>query len=403
MARMNPDDQYETTMARHDLGPASAIPGFVGRVSPYLEGVELAGGGGYRLHFNTFVPWVYPEDAAEQYRAVTERVTLWDTATERQLELRGADAIAFADYLVTRNLRRFEPGRCTYTFLCDQRGVVICDPVLLVVDEETVWLSISGTDAILWANAIALHTDFDVEVRELEIAPLQLQGPKARDVLQKITDPPIGDLGFFRCMRTNVAGIEAMVSRTGWTGEVGYEIYPFDTPIFPRGRARAMQLWNAILAAGEEHGLLVTPFQLARAYEAGIMVFNHGYGEDMNALEFWRDTVVDFDGGDFVGKAALEAIRDSGGPTRRLMGLVAGSNDPIEAGAWDLPILYGEKIVGTTRRLTQSPALGRTIAIGLMQLDSVEPGMKVEIEHAGGRTAAEVRDLPLVHARISSP
>jgi glycine cleavage system aminomethyltransferase T len=401
---MNPHDPPRTTtMARHDLGPANAIPGFVGRVSPYLEGVERAGGGGYRLHFNTFVPWVYPEDAAEQYRAVTERVTLWDTATERQLELKGADAIAFADYLVTRNLRGFEPGRCTYTFLCDQRGVIICDPVLLVVDDETVWLSISGTDAILWANAIALHTDFDVEVRELEIAPLQLQGPKARDVLQKITDPPIGDLGFFRCMRTKVAGIEAMLSRTGWTGELGYEIYPFDTPTFPRGRARAMQLWNAILEAGAEHGLLVTAFQLARAYEAGIMVFNHGYGENMNALEFWRDTVVDFDGGDFVGKAALEAIRDSGGPKRRLMGLVGESNDRIEPGAWDLPILDGEKIVGTTRRLTHSPALERTIAIGLMQLDSVEPGMKVEIEHAGGRSPAEVKDLPLVHARTSSP
>ena len=279
-------------------------------MSPYLEGVERAGGGGYRLHFNTFVPWVYPEDPAEQYRALTERVTLWDTATERQLELKGADAVAFADYLVTRNLRGFEPGRCTYTFLCDQRGVVICDPVLLVVDEETVWLSISGTDAFLWVNAIALHTDFEVEVRELEIAPLQLQGPKARDVLQKISDPPSASSASSAACVPDVAGIDAIVSRTGWTGEFGYEIYPFDTPIFPRGRARAMQLWDGILEAGEEHGLLVTPFQPARAYEAGIMVFNHGYGEDMNALEFWRDTVVDFDGGDFVGKAALEAIRD---------------------------------------------------------------------------------------------
>jgi glycine cleavage system aminomethyltransferase T len=382
--------------------PSTSIPARIGRVSPYLEGVERAGGGDYRLHFNTFVPYLFPEDAAEQYRAVTERVTLWDTATERQLELSGKDALAFADYLVTRDLRSFQPGRCTYTFLCDQRGVVICDPVLLVIDEETVWLSISGTDAILWVNAIALHTSFDVEVRELEIAPLQLQGPASRDVLRKLTGPEVDDLGFFRCVKTTVAGIEAVVSRTGWSGELGYEIYPFDTPIYPRGRARAMQLWNSILEAGEEHGILITPFQTSRAYEAGIMTFNHGYGEDMNALEFWRDTVVDLHGGDFVGKQALEAIRDSGGATRKLMGLVASSSDPIEMSAWDLPVLHGEDIVGTTRRLTFSPALGRTIAIGLMHLDAIKVGMTCQIEHPGGRTSAKVTDLPLVGPRAAS-
>jgi glycine cleavage system aminomethyltransferase T len=380
----------------------TGVQGRIGRVSPYLEGVDRAGGGDYRLHFNTFVPYSYPEDAAEQYRAVTERVTLWDTATERQLELRGRDALAFADYLVTRDLTRYEPGRCTYTFLCDQRGVVICDPVLLVIDESTVWLSISGTDALLWVNAIALHTPFDVEVRELEIAPLQLQGPLSHDVLRKLTGPEIDDLGFFRCVRTTVAGIDAVVSRTGWSGEFGYEIYPFDTPIYPHGRGRAMQLWNSILEAGEEHGILVTPFQMARAYEAGIMTFNHGYGEDMNALEFWRDTIVDFDGGDFIGKQALEAIRDGGGARRRLMGLVASSSDPIEASVWDLAIFHGGQIVGTTRRFAFSPALGRTIAIGLMQLAALTPGMICEIEHAGGRTPAEVTDLPFVGPRARS-
>jgi aminomethyltransferase len=370
-------------------------------VSPYLEGVDRAGGGDYRLHFNTFVPYSYPESAAEQYRAVTERVTLWDTATERQLELKGSDALAFADYLVTRDLWRYEPGRCTYTFLCDQRGVVICDPVLLVIDESTVWLSISGTDALLWVNAIALHTPFDVAVRELEIAPLQLQGPLSRDVLRKLTGPEIDDLGFFRCVRTTVAGIDAVVSRTGWSGEFGYEIYPFDTPIYPRGRERAMQLWNAILEAGEGQGILVTPFQTARAYESGIMTFNHGYGEDMNALEFWRDTIVDLDGRDFIGKQALEAIRDSGGARRRLMGLVASSGDPIEASVWDLAIFHEEQMVGTTRRFAFSPALGRTIAIGLMHLDAITPGMICEIEHAGGRTPVEVTDLPFVGPRAT--
>ena len=133
------------------------------------------------------------------------------------------------------------------------------------------------------------------------------------------------------------------------------------------------------------------------------MVFNHGYGEDMNALEFWRDTVVDFDGGDFVGKQALEGIRDSGGPRRKMMGLLAGPDARIEQGAWELPVLDGESVVGTTRRSTFSRALERTIAIGLMQLDSVEVGMTVEVEHPGGRAPVEVKHLPFIEPRANLP
>lgn len=135
-----------------------------GRISPYFDGVELAGGRGYRSHGRTYVPWSYPADAARQYKAVTQGVTLWDTACERQVQIKGARALEFADRLVTRNLRKLKPGRCTYTFVCNQFGVVLSDPVLLRVDEETIWLSQSKDDLFHWANASALHTDFGVEV-----------------------------------------------------------------------------------------------------------------------------------------------------------------------------------------------------------------------------------------------
>lgn len=128
-----------------------------GRISPYFDGVEQAGGQSYRSHGPTYVPWSYPHSAEEQYRALTERVTLWDTACERQLQIRGKDALTFADRLVTRDLSKLQPGRCTYTFVCDEDGTVICDPVLLILDEETVWLSQSRTDLALWAKAIALQ------------------------------------------------------------------------------------------------------------------------------------------------------------------------------------------------------------------------------------------------------
>ena len=189
-----------------------------GRISPYFEGVERAGGGGYLQHLMTYVPWRYPESAAEQYRAVTERVTLWDTACERQIQVRGPDALAFVDRLSSRDLSRLEPGRCRYTFLCDESGAIVGDPVVLRIDAETLWLSISSTDLLLWVKGLALGSGAAVAVEEAPVATLQLQGPKARETLAPLTPCRLERMRAFDCVRTSVAGIEAVVSRTGWSG-----------------------------------------------------------------------------------------------------------------------------------------------------------------------------------------
>ena len=367
-----------------------------GRISPYFDGVERAGGRGYRNHGPTYVPWSYPESAAEQYEAVTKRVTLWDTATEQQLQVKGKDARRFVDRLVTRNLLKVKPGRCTYTFVCNEAGTIICDPVLMVLDEETIWLSQSKTDLLYWAKGIALDGDYDVEISVPEVAPLQVQGPKSRDLLRKLSAYPIDDLRFFGCVKTTVAGIEAIISRTGWTGELGYEIYPVGIAQYPWGKDVGMQLWDAVLKAGEEYGILVTQFLWARAMESGITIFD-GTDKGLNPLEFWRETVVDFDGDDFIGKEALIKIRAAGGPKRKMVGLVAESDaDRIEPGEWDLPIMDGETIVGTTRRYAFSPTLNRAIALALVDRSHATIGQKLVIENSAGPTSVSVTALPFI-------
>lgn len=387
---MSADVAWTTTGAGQGFRPA-------GRISPYFEGVQRAGGGGYDRHLNTYVPWRYPEDPAEQYRAVTERATLWDTACERQIRIRGRDALALADRLVTRDLRGFAPGRCAYGFVCDEAGFIIGDPVLLMPEEETIWLSISSTDLLLWVKGLALGSGAEVTVDEAPVAPLQLQGPASRALLAGLSEVPIDDLRFFRCRRTRIAGIEALVSRTGWSGELGYEIYPFDMAPYPEGRERGMRLWEAILAAGARYGLLVTPFLVDRAYESGLCVFNHNEGERLTPLEFWRDGLVDFQGGDFVGKAALQAARDAGGPQRRMVGLLA--EEPgvrLQMGEWDLPVLAEGRQVGSSRRIGFSYALGRAIALALVARDCTGEGRRLQLAHPGGRAEMRVAALPFI-------
>jgi glycine cleavage system aminomethyltransferase T len=216
---------------RQGLSPARWI-------SPYFDGTLRAGARRFSCTPHAHVPWDYGNAPSEEYRAVTERVVMWDTHSERQIAIVGSDAIRFADYVVTRDMTKLEPGRCTYTFVCDARGKIICDPVALMRDEQNVWLSVAGTDLELWLKGVALHTDLDAEVREMLVSPIQVQGLRSRDTVRKVTDGPVDDLTFLRCMRQG-RGLDCVISRTGWTGELGYEIYPLGLERYPWGSDRA--------------------------------------------------------------------------------------------------------------------------------------------------------------------
>jgi glycine cleavage system aminomethyltransferase T len=371
-----------------------------GRISPYFEGVEAAGGHAYTKEFSTYVAWSFDISAAEQYRALTERVTLWDTSSLRLVQAAGPDARVLADRVLTRDMRAVAPGRCVYAFVCDPRGIIICDPVVLVIDAETIWFSVAGTDLGLWLQGIAIGGGFDVDISEVSSAPLGVQGPLSRQVMEKICGPGVGELRFFRHMRTSVAGVDAVVSRTGWTGELGYEIYPVNSAFYPCGRDSGMRLWRAILEAGAEFGMAVTPYVTDRALEGGIMVFNSSAREQISALEFHSRGPVDLDGGDFVGKPAMMRVLDRGGPSHRLMGLLAASEgETIQKGEWALPVYQGDKIAGRSRRQGFSYARGRGIAAALLDLAQVKTGDQVVIHHPGGQTRCTVAEFPVVPPR----
>jgi len=226
-----------------------------------------------------------------------------------------------------------------------------------------------------------------VEVTEPDVAPLQVQGPLAPAVLTAVAGSGIAELGRFRCTRTEIAGAECVVSRTGWSGGEGYEV-------FPLGSSAALDVWDAIAEAGAPHGLLITGPNTANALEAGLTDTSYATNQGLNPLELWQDYVVDFDGDEFAGRAALERIRAEG-VSRRQVGLL-GPARRLPRCEWQWDVETDGAVVGQTRWIAYSFALERTIAVGVLDAAAAELGTSVTVVHPEGVAEFEVAALPFV-------
>jgi aminomethyltransferase len=355
------------------------------RRSPYWEGIERAGVTEFMVYNHMYFPLIYHHAPVEEYAALTERVTLWDVGCERQTEIRGPDALRFADYLTTRPASKLKTGDCRYTLACDPEGRILCDPVALRPWDDVVWLSHGSVDLTLWARGIALAGDFEVEVREPDVAPLQVQGPKSAEVLRGLVEAPVDELGFYKCVVTRIAGIEAVVSRTGWSGGPGFEVFPLSSE-------RAMELWDALCAAGEAHRMMVIGPNLPRAVERNVTDTAYHTNSGMDPFEAGHGRLVDLDKGEFVGRAALRRISEEG-PKRKSVGLfIEGALPRLE---WFWPVSDARGKAGEVRWAAHSFALDRSIAIALVDA-AVEAGETVRVRHPLGLVQATVTTLPFV-------
>jgi glycine cleavage system aminomethyltransferase T len=356
------------------------------RRSPYFERTLEHGACDFMVYNHTYMPMGYGRDPREDYRALVERVTLWDVGAERQCELRGPGAPALADHLAPRRLSDLEVGECRYTPVCDRAGAIMCECIVLRPREDVVWFSHSDVDLTLWAAGVALARGDDVTVAEADVAPLQLQGPRAGDVLAAVADADPARLGRHRCAPMTVAGVEAVVSNTGWSREAGYEIYPL-------GSGRAAELWDALCAAGEPHGLLVTGPNIVRAVEQGISDTQYATNSGMNPIEAGLGTLLDLDR-DFIGGEALRAVRDAG-PARRTVGLACdGAPFPAMERHWPVETGAGEP-AGVARWAVYSFALEHNIAVCLVDA-GVDPAAGLLVQAPDGPRRGEPHPVPFV-------
>lgn len=363
--------------------------------SPFFDGAHKAGAHTYIVLNHMFMPYRFG-DPVEEYWSLVNDVTLWDVAAERQVEINGPDAARFVDYLVPRKLDRCGVGQCRYVVITDQDGYVLNDPVLNRLGENRYWLSAADSDLLLWAKGVAVNAGMDVAIHQPDVAPIQIQGGKSRDVMTSLFGDVARDLKYYRLAETTLDGMPVVISRTGWSGDLGYEIYLCDT-------TRASELWDRVLEAGESHKIRVTGPNTIRRVEAGIVAMRSDFPADATPFHLGMERLIDLDKPvDFVGKEALTRIA-SEGVAWKLVGIAF---DPEalagEAAAFARkPLLRNGEEVGTTTVVVYSPRLQSAIGFARIDAHYSALGSEFEIQGLDGTRRARVVETPFFDARKS--
>ncbi|MCG8559170.1 MAG: hypothetical protein MI824_05160, partial [Hyphomicrobiales bacterium] len=292
------------------------------RKSPYWHLSEQEGCWCYTTYNRTYHPRAYVplEEGGllKEYEYITQHVTLWNVAVERQIQVKGTDAADFVDLVITRDVHtKLATGQGRYVILCNQYGGIINDPVLLRVADDEFWFSISDSDVWAWLQGLNADGRFDVTIHEIDVCPVQIQGPKAKALMTKLFGSVIESVPYYGVTETKLDGMEVVISRTGFSGEVGYEIYLREATRF------ADRLWHTAKEAGAEFNLHVIAPSHIRRLEAGILSWGQDMDIETNPFEVGLDWQVDFSKGHFVGKEALKRIQEDG-VGEKLVGLKMG-------------------------------------------------------------------------------
>ena len=333
-------------------------------------------------------------DPVQNFWTLVNDAILCDVAVERQVEITGPDAARFTQLLCPRDLSTCAVGQCKYVMLTDQDGGIVNDPILLRLGENHFWLSIADSDVILWAKGVAAYAGMDVHIREPDVSPLQLQGPKSRDILRAAFGDEPAALKYYRFMEYDWQGVPLVISRTGWSSELGYEIFLRD------GRA-GDRLWQHVMEAGEAFGLKPGHTSSIRRIEGAMLSYQADMDLTTNPLELGMERLVDLDGDlEFIGKAALLRARERG-IARRSVGLeIDGA--PLEGSntvRW--PVCQASTQVGYVSSAIHSPRLNKNIALALVARAFSELGQTVTIETEMGPRAAEVVPKPFFDPKKS--
>jgi aminomethyltransferase len=357
------------------------------RKSPYFEATRRYGAKEFSVYNKMYLPMGYSDPETEFWNLVNN-VNLWDVAAQRIVEITGPDALAFTNMLTPRDLTKCAVGQCKYVVITSQDGGILNDPVLLRLDEDRFWLSRADGDILMWAQGVAVNTPMDVEIREPDVAPLQVQGPKSRAVMERLFDGVIQNLAYYECTAAELDDIPVIVSRTGWSAELGYEIYLQDI-------ARADELWEAVMAAGKPFGIAPAATSRIRRIEAGILDYSVDMDAGTNPFEVGLDRLVDLNQeADFIGKAALRRIK-SEGVERKLSGIVIhGEPLPQNENPW--PVVHGGQRIGHVTSCVYSPRLGKNIGYAMLALPWTNLGTDLTVESPNAERAATVVEKPFV-------
>jgi aminomethyltransferase len=366
------------------------------RKSPFFDAAKRAGFKAVDVYNKMYIPSHYVEDPEEEYGHLVNHVTMWDVGCERQVEIWGPDALAFADYLTPRDLTRCRVGQGKYVVIVDGDGGIVNDPVLMRIAADRFWLSTADSDLLLWAKGVALHLDHDVTIREPDVSPMQIQGPKAKDVVGALAGPRVRDLPYYHFLETSLDGIPVLITRTGWSAEVGFEIYLRDA-------TQGTRLWDLVAEAGRPFGMRATGPGEARRIEAGILNYPSDINLDLNPFEAGLGWLVDeAKAADYVGKEALARIRTEG-PRRKLVGLEIHGERFRSWVPEHWPVRKGRDVVGRLTAGAYSPRLEKNIGYALVPIGLSKLGTKLVVETPMGDREATVVKKPFIDPKKEIP
>ena len=356
------------------------------RKSPYFDSTVKWGATGFSVYNHMYIPRDFgsPE---QNFWNLIQTAILCDVAVERQVEITGPDAYKFTQLLTPRDLSKLAIGQCKYVLITNNEGGILNDPVLLRLAENHFWLSLADSDVLLWAQGVAVNSGLNVQIKEPDVSPLQLQGPNSGEIMVKLFGEGIRELKYYWLREYDLNGIPLIVSRTGWSSELGYEIYL-------RDGSKGNELYEKIMEAGKSLGLQPGHTSSIRRIEGGMLSYHADADINTNPFELGLDRLVNLDSNiNFIGKDALKRIKQDG-VKRKQVGIeidcepLKGPNTTF----WGLQ--KNNKKIGKVTSAVYSPRLKKNIALAIVEIQQTEIGNKFEVISNEGKFNCTVVEKP---------
>ncbi|MEX1047753.1 MAG: glycine cleavage T C-terminal barrel domain-containing protein [Actinomycetota bacterium] len=360
------------------------------RRSPYYDAEQKFGPLGYTVYNHMLFPIRF-DTFENEFDALLNGVTLWDVSVERCVEIDGPDGFKLTQLMTPRDLSKCAVGQAKYVLICAKDGGILNDPVLTRMGENKFWLALASSDVLFYAKGLADAYGLDVTVTEADVSPLQVQGPKSKDLMVDLFGEKVLGIKYYWFIETDLDGIPVVITRTGWTSEVGYEIYLTD-------RKRGTELYERIMDAGKKHGIRPTGPVDMRRVEGAI----YNWGADMtwknNPLEITGlERLVDWDLPDdaVLSLPALRRIKERG-ISKKLVGIEI-SGDPLpELNSTKWGVFKDGNKIGKVTSAIYSPRLKKNIGFAWVPLELAELGSKVDVRTPHGEATAQVVETPFV-------
>ena len=342
------------------------------RKSPFFDSTVKWGAAGFSVYNHMYIPRDFGNPEKNFWNLVNTAI-LCDVAVERQVEITGPDAYKFIQLLTPRDLSKLSVGQCKYVLITNNEGGILNDPVLLRLAKNHFWLSLADSDVLFWAQGVAVNSNLDVKITEPDVSPLQLQGPNSGEIMIKLFGESIKDLKYYWLKEINLNDIPLIISRTGWSSELGYELYL-------RDGSKGNELWERIMSAGKVFGLKPGHTSSIRRIEGGMLSYHADADINTNPFELGLDRLVNLDNNiNFIGKDALKKIKKEG-IKKKQIGLeidcraLEGPNTTF----WRL--FSRDKKIGKVTSAVYSPRLKKNIALAMVNIEYSKINSELEVQ-----------------------